>query len=210
MPATARKLNVNPVSNLRQKMIAAVNIEYKSFNPYVEDKETHRAARLDFVSRILNLRRPCKSITDLSDKQLGLVLDELRLQNGQQASKTPESNTDLRFSQKSKNPVPEGGAEVVHLASEEQVFTINKLVSFIGWSEEHFREFLFKKCRRRSPRMLTFKKANGLTMILLNIAADKDLIASGAVRPISRAQIAEHIQIVKKKLQIDQKQGGLI
>jgi hypothetical protein len=200
MPATARKTNFNSVSKSRQKMIAAVQIEYKRANPYLEDKDEQRAARLDFITKLLNLRRPCESITELSDQQLGIVLDELRRQSGQ--AQPTQSNTNLRFLQKSENSYS-GESEVIHLATKAQVFTLEKLVEFIGWTEEQRTSFMQKRFRCAKFAMLTFKKATSVTNILLRIAAQKDLKQRGKTT-CTTAEINRQIEVVKTKLQIDQ------
>ncbi len=182
----------------RRRAIAAIQILWKQMRSDLHfDKETLREERLVWIAEFLALKRELKSITDLSDKQRGIVLEEMRRLTGQ-ASKTPESTTKFANPRIANNPQ---SADVVHLAGEAQVFTINKLVGCIGWSEEGFRDFLFEKFRRRSPRMLTFKKANSLMMILFNIAADKELRAQGKTK-ISRQMTAEYIPVLKKKLEI--------
>ncbi len=208
---TARKYTSNsrPMSReSRNNAIAAIQICWKQMRPDLHgDKDALREERLVWIASFLQLRRPLGSITDLSDKQMGIVLEEMRRMTGtqpkpKQSAAPREGNivniADYRHEQTGETT----DAEVTHLAGEAQIYTINKLVGSIGWSEEGFRDFLFQKFRRRSPRMLKFKEANALTMILLNIAADKELRAQGKTK-ISRKMTAEHIPLLKRKLQID-------
>ncbi len=200
--STARKYAVNnrPMSHdSHNRAIAAIQILWKQMRADLRfDKEALREERLIWIADFLGLKRELKSITDLSDKQLGIVLEEMRRLSCQNSTcAKSQVSTNLRIVETTQS----SGADVVHLAGEAQLFTINKLVGFIGWSEEGFRDFLFEKFRRRTPRMLTFKKANSLMMILLNIAADKQLRAQGKTK-ITRQMTAEYIPVLKRKLQI--------
>lgn len=208
---TARKYASNTRSmspESRRSAYAAININWLQMRPDLrfEDTETIRAERLAWMASFLGITKPLASTTELSDKQLGLILEEMRRMTGTTPkAKQPIARTGnvVQLSDfKKPTPVESSGAEIEHLAGEAQIFTINKLVGAIGWTEEGFRDFLFQKFRRRSPRMLTFKKANSLTMILLNIAADKALRAQGKTK-ITRKMTAEYIPVLKRKLEID-------
>lgn len=216
--STARKYNANARSMSPESRRAAygkINIVWLQMRPDLkfEDKDTIRDERLAWITSLLSLARPLGSTTELTDGQIGLVLDEMQKMTGVNTNPTAFRREKAQVEREHENVVniadyrrlhePEAtNAEITHLSGEAQVFTINKLVGAIGWSEEHFREFLFRKFRRRSPRMLTFKDCNSLTMILLTIAADKELRAQGHAK-ISRAMTAKYIPVLKKKLQID-------
>ncbi len=198
----------------RNGAFAAINIKWLQMRPDLrfEDRNTVRDERLAWVAAFLGLPK-LASLTDLTSDQIGIVLDEMnRLSGGRPTNYAAKPvQRDVKPSAKVVNIAdyrqpnqPEAAdAQITHLSGEAQIFTINKLVAAIGWSDEHFREFLFSKFRRRSPRMLTFKQCNSLTMILLNIAADKDLRAQGKTK-ISRAMTAKYIPILKRKLDINQ------
>jgi hypothetical protein len=207
--STARKRAFNNRSmspDAHNRAIAAIQILWKQMRPDLFDKDELRDERLAWIERFLQLRRPLASITDLSDKQLGVVLEEMRRMTGtvpKQTIAAPLTDTNVvQFPNVRRQQAQPAESETVHLAGEQQIFTINKLVGFIGWSEEGFRDFLFQKFRRRSPRLLKFKECNSLMMILLNIAADKDLRAQGKAK-ISRAMTAKHIPEIKRRLEID-------
>lgn len=207
MPINAKKSNVNPVSAHRQKLTAAVQIEFsKRLAHLADDKDEQRAARLADITRILNLSRPCESITDLTDKQLGLLLDDLRA--GQTSPSSTVKNPKNRFAARPRavvtEPLPVGGAEIIHLASKEQVFTLEKIVGFIGWKDEQRDEFLLKRYRNAKFAMLTHGKANSAINILLRIAAQKDLKALGKTT-CTTAEINAHINVIKSKLTIDRR-----
>ena len=214
--STARKLNVNSRSmspQSRNSAIAAIQICWKQMRPDLHgDKYVLREERLTWISNFLQLRRPLESVKNLSDGQMLLVLDEMKNMTGAKSTPSPREKGAIEREHRNVVNIADyrkaadseaTDAEITHLSGEAQIFTINKLVGSIGWSDGHFREFLFKKFRRRSPRMLTFKDCNSLMMILLNIAADKELRAQGKTK-ISRAMTAKYIPILKKKLQIDQ------
>lgn len=206
----ARKYNANQRSmsaQSRNLAIAAIQICWKQMRSDLSDKDELRAERLAWIAGFLQLARPLRSITDLSDGQMGIVLEEMRRLTGTQpklkqpAAKLTDTNV-VQFPTGKKHDAHPAESETVHLAGEGQIYTINKLVGFIGWTDTHFREFLFNKFRRRSPRMLKFKEATSLTMILLTIAADKDLRARGEAR-VTRAMTTKHIPVLKRKLEID-------
>jgi hypothetical protein len=101
------------------------------------------------------------------------------------------------------------GGEVEYLSanevSEEQEFTIGKLFEYLGWGEEGKTDFLLKRKFPQKISALSFKKAHSLTMLLLNIAAHKDLKKlHGADVKISRQMTAKYIPTLKRKLNIDQ------
>lgn len=199
----ARKNSFNQRSmsvQSRNSAYAAINILWLQMRHDLrfESKDVIRDERMTWIAGFLGLKK-LDSTKDLSDRQIGFVLEEMRRLTGQ-ASKQQKAPQNSEIS---NNPINSAKpADVIHLASEEQVFTINKLVGAIGWSEEGFRDFLFRKFRRRSPQMLTFKNATALTMILLNIAADKELRAQGKTK-ISRKMTAVYIPVLKRKLGID-------
>ena len=212
--ARKRSVNQRPMSpQSRNAAIAAIQICWKQMRPDLHgDKDALREERLIWIASFLQLRRPLASIKDLTDRQMGIVLEEMRRMTG--TTPKPKIVSDIArppldgnvvniadYRQPSPSEATE--ADVTHLSGEAQIFTINKLVGAIGWSDEHFRDFLFSKFRCRSPRMLTFNQCTSLTMILLTIAADKELRAQGHAK-ISRAMTAKYIPILKRKLSIDQ------
>jgi hypothetical protein len=177
-------------------MNAALNIEWKKF--YRGDADESRDARLDWLTRKLNLRRPLESTKDLTDKQLGLALDALR-----KAQSHPElPGTDLLY----RSPIAEGKKEqarIIHLASEPQVHTLQVLFNDLGWSPAGQRKFLEARYKHGTATLLRQKEANSLIAILLNIIASRDLKAAGWGK-VNRAQMKDYVPVVKKRLGIDQ------
>ncbi|GEM_PF-5580290 len=188
---TARKQSENAYRN---SMLAAVHIEWKKLRLDLRhDVEALREERLLWVSSLFGWKRPVKSMSALSNKQLAVVLDELR-----QLTKS-KTTTNI-----CGNLKPENNAEIIHLASEGQVIALEKLIAFIlHWDNFKLEAFLIKRWRRKSVRMLTFAQANAAMMIFLSIAADEDLKREGHTGRISRAELGKHIPIIKARLEID-------
>lgn len=202
--ATAKKQTFNGRSmsvEARNSAYGAINILWAKMRPDLagEDKDTIRAERLAWIAQFLNLKGELKSTTKLSDSQIGLILEEMRRMTGDVKQQKPKARS-LGIVQ----TVPGGGAEIVHLASSEQVYALDLLEKHLGWTVERREDYLMPRFRRRNFRTLTFDQATALTMQMLTIAAHKDLKAQGKTK-ISRAQIAKYIPTLKKKLGIDQK-----
>jgi hypothetical protein len=172
-----------------------------------------RAARLAFSERVLDLRKPLKSMTKLTPAQLGRVLDAMR-----ERERAPGlfgvSTSEFRVAEPgTRNPEPETG-EVFHLATSAQVEAIDKLFAYLGWSTGGFEKFLDEKFQRRSARMLTPAQANACTMILFTIAGRKRVLSGmqyldGDAPKISRALIRAEIPRLKRELGIDQQRSGV-
>lgn len=213
--STARKYSSNHRSmsrDSRNSAYAAINILWNQMRPDLrfEAKDVVREERLAWIASFLGLKK-LDSTTKLSDGQIGKVIDEMKRLTGQ-VSKPQENNTKSQFSTNLRlveNPNVnesttslhhESSAEIIHLASEEQKFTLEKLDRHIKWRNRE----LFYKQRKFTTNfaMLKFDQATSLTMILLNIAAHQDLKEQGKTS-ISRTMTAKYIPVLKKKLQID-------
>lgn len=191
---TARKSS-DSFKESRRKMMAAINIQWKELRPDLHsDPEAMREERLAYITQILKLKSPVSSLTELQNYHLKKVLfhfDELRqrptLPGMPVAAKQTES------------------AEIIHFASAEQVFTINKLLDFLGWQPDSRKKFLSARFKRENPVHLLPRQAQSLTRILFNIACSQELKARG-FRKVTRPMIATHIPVLKKKLGIDRKE----
>ncbi len=232
--STARKYNANQRSMSRQSRngaYAALNILFKQMRPDLdlEDKDTIRAERLKWIKNFLGLRK-LESTTDISDPQIGRVLEEMRRLTGKanesafrKIHKIPESTDlvsiiphDVRQRAKLRQEEliaegklvryepPAGGAEIFHLSSPEQRFTLRKLEDYLGWTPERRANFLKPRFKATTFEMLRFDQATALTIQMLNIAAHRDLKKSlGADVKISRKMTAKYIPVLKQKLGID-------
>lgn len=194
---TSNQRSMSPAS--RKKAYAAINITWANLRPDLkwEAKEEVRQQLLEWIIRLLGLKK-LDSIKDLSDGQIGKALEEMKRLSGKNNSiENPQSAI----------PNPKSNDNIVYLsafrASEEQKYTLGKILDYIGWSEEAKTRFLEKRGFPSDINLLPFKKANSLTIILLNIAADKDLRAQGEAK-ITRQMTAKYIPVLKKKLGVDQ------
>lgn len=199
--ATARKFAVanKPMSpDSRKRAIAAIQIMWQQMRPDLHgDREALREERLTWISSFLDLKKPITSVTKLSDGQIGLLLEEMKRLTG---DAKPKTAGDARFARPCPALASPSGGDVIHLSTEEQQFTAQKIFDFLGWNVEKKEQFLRDKFNCPNVRMLTFKKANSMMMILLNIAAHIDLKAKG--RKTGRAETAKHIKAIKRRLKI--------
>ena len=202
--STAKKyaFNNRPISpQSRGKMIAAIQICWKQLRQDLHaDADALREERLIWITDLLKLKHQIHSIKGLSDGQLGAVLDELR-----RLTETPRPSA--RTATAKVVSFPHGGAEIIHLSSEAQLYALGKLVNFIGWTTEKKEAYLKPRFRVTTERMLTHKQCNSFMMHLLNIAAHRDLKQTlGKDVKISRKMTGEHIRVLKRKLQIDRQE----
>lgn len=211
MPATARNTLGSPHPS-RRKMLAAIHIQWKQLRPDLHHSEDEmRDERLAFITDTLKLRRPLESLSDLTDRQLGLVLDAFKGLRAQPALPNCEAKVNTAMSPVCKFPRPvaatpeSGGAEVIHTASIEQIYTIHKLLNYLGWTTEFQKSFIKQRFKRDSPTFLRPKQAHSLIRILMNIACSRDLKEQGVVKA-SAALIRAQIPALKQRLGIDRKE----
>ena len=180
----------------RNKSYAAINISWQNMRPDLrgESKEIIREEMLGWICGFLGLKK-LDSIKDLSDGQIGKLLDEMKRISGQTSAKP--TTTDSPFGKKPAQAAT-SGADVIHLASEEQQYTAAKLFDFLGWNVERKEEFLRDRFKCPNVAMLRFNKANSLLMILLNTAAHADLKSKG--QKTGRAETAKHIRFIKEQI----------
>jgi hypothetical protein len=180
-------------------MIAAIQITWKQIRLDLHgDEEALRAERLAFITDALKLKRPVESLRDLSTPQLARVLDAMRRFQSQPRLEGYAPPV------KAEPAREEAGANVVHLASAEQVFTINNLLTHLDWTREYQEDFLHRRFGRKNPAHMRPPQAQSLTRILLNIACTRELKKRG-VKKVSRAMIREEIPYLKASLGIDRR-----
>lgn len=176
----------------RKRMMAAINIQWQQLRPDLRHSPDElRDERLAFVSNVLKLKGGLSSMRELSDRQLGKVLDAL---------KGLMSEPRLPNCVVPQQPI--ASATIIHLATAEQVHTINKLLLHLGWGEETRKAFIGKRFKRSNPVHLLPRQAHSLIRILLNIACDQELKERG-IRKVTREMIALQIPALKARLGID-------
>jgi hypothetical protein len=187
--------------DVRAQTLRAIHATWRKICPDLEGEEL-RAARIAFASRVLNIRKPLKSMSKLSPKQLGIVLDEMR--RHERAPALPGVRA-LPARSTPEACVPNETAEIHHLATQAQVDTINKLIRYLNWSALGAQAFIVDKFKRHSSNMLTPPQANSCTVILFTIAARKRIKDRGFEGKISRTLIHAEFPALKRELGIDQK-----
>lgn len=178
----------------RRRAEIALILKFKQIRPdlKLENKELVREERLIFVSELLGRKTMINSLSSLTDSQIHFVLDEM---NRKLKPRITAQTTTVKIV-----PLPHQ-ATIVHLASEEQLYTFDILLKFLGWNQEQTANYLKRRWRCTSQRLLTFAQANSLMVQLLNMAAQKDLKTEG--KKTGRKENRKHIPTLKKKLGIN-------
>jgi hypothetical protein len=193
------------IRSVRARTIAAIHLTWKKLRRDLHDPAESREQRLTFMAGVLK-KQSLGSSRDLTDKQLGKVLDAMRdLENAPELPGVAVIHEQRAKSEGQSGLLAPGAlpsAEIYHLATAAQVSAIDKLLTHLGWGREAKEGFLFKRFKRKSPELLSPKQANSLTMILLTIAAS-NAVRSRGVQRASRLMIREEIPRLKAQLGID-------
>lgn len=211
MPTAKKRAfkNYSMPSQSRNKAYAAINILWNQMRPDLrfENKDAIREERLSWIADFLDLKK-LASTTKLSDQQIGRVLEEMKRMTGQPVQ-TPQVAPKPKPTGKYGivgviNNSSSGESEFIHCTTPEQLYTLEKLETYIGWTKEWRERYLKPRFKRTSFKALEVTQANALMMQMLAIAAQKDLkLIIGNGKPISRDQIRKYIPTLKKKLGID-------
>ena len=213
----------------RNKMIAKIQIEFPKLRPDLEpklDADALRSARLEFCGETLGLTRPPKSLTNLSDRDLGKILDAITANQPapepRQSARVdgPRSVTVCNIRQlrpKIREAIVETAekaadalqnseatpGQVIHLAGNEQSWAIGRLFEYLEWSPQRRRAYISGRWHTSSERMLKPDQAASLLYQLLRIAASRDLkLRRGREAEIPAADLAAEIPALKKRLGI--------
>lgn len=200
-------------SGSRNAAYAAININWKQISP-----DGDRDERLAWISEYLG--REVSSLTELTDEQLGTVAGEMKRLTGHttgpRAARSPANDNVVDFVSGANihrstvddanwsvgcGPVGNG---VAFLATNDQVYTLEKLDKHIGWNADKRSAFLNKRFSSDVFRRFTFDQATKATNALLRIAAHHDLKKRNGGKPVSRTEINKYIPLLKAELRIDQ------
>ena len=219
----------------RKKLMRKIHATWRDARPDLRHSpEELRSERLAYCQEVLGLSHPVESMTELSDDQLVRVIEALTAQTKRTepagpnvrpfrrpakavatkaASTTGQSEPASKADQANSIATPGAGpqeeAEIIHLASKQQVWAINRLYDYIGWTRERREEFLREKFRRVSPAMLTPRQAHSYTVILINVAAQKDIKREHPeVKKVTREMIREYMPELMKRMGIGQGRKG--
>jgi hypothetical protein len=211
-------------ATVRNRALGAVHIEFARMRRDL-DKEELRPALHQYAAEVLNLSS-VESMADLTDRELGWVLDAMRKEMsvkkdagvqvaapagkvvrgkfGRGGSDSKSQIGNLKEGEEGHaGSVRPQEAEITHLASEAQTRTIAKLFDFLRWDHLGKREeWLIKKFKVKSAKLLEYKKAHSCIRVLMNIAAHRALKRMAPEKPVSRAAINAWIPELKRRLEI--------
>jgi hypothetical protein len=215
----------------RSKMIAKIQIEFPKLRPDLDpkmDADALRSARLEFCGETLGLTRAPKSLTKLTDRDLGRILDAITARQPpepresarvdgprpvtvcnirQLRPKTAQALSELAIAAEADTSQSEihrtKSGEVIHLAGNEQTWAIGRLFEYLEWSPQRRRTYISGRWRTSSERTLKPDQATALLYQLLRIAASRDLkLQRGREAIIPAADLAKEIPALKKRLGI--------
>ena len=205
-------------NDARRKMLAAVNIRWKQRRPDLRhDEEGLKEGLRSFAAQVCELAN-VESIGDLNNRELGRLLDALKepseMSRPMRRVKAGDNGVSCgmfgrgKSGDESVRPTtgsPHSKGEIVHLASEAQKITLQKLFEFAEWDAQKIQGFVSKRFRVKSFAMLRFHQANSLTRILLNIGVSKQIKKQvGKSVKVTEEMIRAGIPELKRKLGIDQ------
>jgi len=206
--STAPKLGRAEDRVKRRKMFARIHCQWKDLRPDLHnDPESLREGLLDYATAVLGVE--VTGLSTLSTGRLGKLLDAMREERSQPSLPGALPGA-ARFKRApSDSPgVQNAPAEIVHLASTEQVWAIQRVLNFLGWTAEGAAKFIKARFGRESATFLKPRQANDLLMILLTIACSAELKREnaewGSTLKVSRQMIRAYIPKLKQRLGIDQ------
>jgi hypothetical protein len=189
-------------------MLARIHCDWKTLRPDLRHSTSEaRNELLDFATVALRLHDPLGSLRELTAAQLGRLIEAMARDRAQPRLEGCLIHH-VRPADVAAASAAASGGEVVHLATPEQAWALNRVLGFLGWSPEGREQFLKKNFRRTTPRMLTPKQASSALTILLGIAASRELKEAAAAEgrgeiKVSRAMIRAEIPALKLRLGID-------
>lgn len=199
-----------PRNNVRQKMLGFIHVNFPRLRPDLRHStEDMKEARLAFCTEVLGLRAPLVSCARLHNRQLEKVIEAIKRQLPQERLPGVEYKRDAVASVNSR-PKPTSctakdmrSGEVIHLAGNEQVWAIERVIEHLGWSPEGTEEFFQNQFKVSTPKMLKTKAANTALYVLLRSAAWKALRAEkGKDAKIDNETLNRRIRIIKMNLGI--------
>lgn len=203
-----------PAGDYRAKMIRYIQTNFPKLRPDLRHStEELREARLQFCSEVLKLRAPLTSIKRLNEHQLGRVIDAMKremkepLLPGSNVIPMPTAKVadQQGLSCKAKDM---GGSTVIHLAGNEQVWAIERVLDHLNWSEKGREAFFQRNWQVNTPRQLQHVEANAAFAIVMTIACSNEIKAQkGDTFKVSREMIRQHTPGLKRRLGIGSKKS---
>jgi hypothetical protein len=216
---------MTPSKATRIKRLARIHILWKELRPDLRFSDEDRKQELRaYACTVLDLPE-LASLGDLTDGKISKLLDALVRESSsprlpgqtlpEQAFRVPPSGGSPPFvvppsgTQLAVGLTPAPSAEVIHLATEAQVWAINRLWNHLNWSPDARSKFLKDRFNRAAPRFLTPRQANKLITILLTITASAEIKKEAEdrgepLKRVSRAMAQGRFPQLKRELGIGQ------
>jgi hypothetical protein len=216
MSATAKKSSYVPKSQrkpIRNKMYGKLHALWSWLRPDLAKGSTdYKEALYLFAEGELKIGH-IGSFTNLTDKQLGKVIEALEREAGQprlyRTVQSQESGVGSpgqvlqgNFGSKAQGTrILNDDSPVEHLASEQQRWAINQVFGYLGWSDDFKAGFVKARFRTDKIEMLRNKEAHSLLAILLQCAGSKYWRRQGKDK-VSKPMVTSGAREVKKILKI--------
>jgi hypothetical protein len=148
-------------------------------------------------------RRAKVKVVQAAVREIGGVRDRGTGRRGNRGTARSEVSPTLALAVSDSRAAVAQAADVDGLASEAEVWALDKLFVSLDWSAEGVEKFVYQRFQRQHYRSLSPAEANSLTMILLNVAAARAIKERGGAHRVSRTMIREEIPKLKQRLGID-------
>lgn len=197
---TSYKTATDDRKEQRRRMYAKIHVIWTQLRPDLK-KSTQDYKEGLYMFAEAELRKPqIGSFTELTDSELGRVIDALEREQTQPRLYEKPANV-VQFKPNPKPASGDNSSAVEHLASEAQRYAINRLFGYLGWGDNGREGFLKDKFRCKRAEMLLKKQAHSCIRILLNYAASKYWKAQGKDK-VSKPMIIAAIPVIKQQIGI--------
>lgn len=197
----------NKSTDGRRRMLGFIHGNFAKMRPDLRhDTEGLRVARLLFATQVLKLRAPLVSMKRLNETQLGRVIDAMRREMnnpqlpGTNVTPLPVAKVTLETGTSCK---AEDMGQVIHLAGNEQVWAIERILDHLNWGDKGREAFFTNNFRVKSPKQLKHSQANAAMTILLRIAISREIKdEKGKDFKVTQGMISANTKSFKLKLGI--------
>jgi hypothetical protein len=195
-----------PKKDNRAKMLGFIHKNFPLLRPDLRhDTEGLKQARLDFATHALKRRVPLTSMKGLNEFQLGRVIEAIKFE--MRTPVLPGANVILMplplAAAPAESDTADTSAEVIHLAGNEQVWAIERILDHLAWSNKGRKEFFNRMWKVTSPRQLKHAQAGAAFVILLNIGVSNEIKREmGKNFRVTREMIRQNTVAFKHKLGI--------
>lgn len=194
----------------RDALTAGIHAAWTELRPDLKrDRDEQRAQRLAYVKAVTGFE--VKSLTELSEAALGDVLNAMRMELGPREKKEIADNV-VRVTFGKRRSVHQGPPATVEpiaqFTTPQQVWAIRRIFDWLQFNEAKRTEWLQKKYRRSAVEKLSFKEGHSAIRLLLEIAVARWLKSDRGEVPVTKQEIAQNVEAVKRLIGIGRKGGG--